>query len=169
MDDKEYIETQKQIDKELIVVNPKEELARSFDKAFISESNEDSCDDSVVNMIKSLQQHSGGRLAEAVNSLQDHLASPTSFDSSFGLSPGSHDKSDCPTTVAKLLGEVVSDFLTGLSKNEENSTVREVRNAVSKITSHLDLSILERLENDANLKQVLGMLAEKVESTDQEH
>lgn len=153
MEEKEFIGNRENVDKELAVptmhdVQSKEVSALTGKELLSNDDNNPQVYEGVMDIAKSLQQSSDGFLEKVLKS------------------PGGNHKTieDVPT-VARLLGEVVSDFLAGLTKNGESPAMQEVRNFMEKLAQLAEQSKLEDTDGGEVLKLLLLMLAEKVKST----
>lgn len=131
----------------------------------------------ISEIILSLQKHADGGLAGIVNSMQQQTnRSLCELLDSIKLKKqkinktgrigevikGSYvhstPKDDHPT-VARLLGEVISDFLVGLSKNENNLIVQ---NIVTSISSYFENIESNRFPSSQSLLSILELLSSPI-------
>ena len=116
-------------------------ISKAFDKALVADDNKDyQIKEGALSIVQTLQQSKQKSFPEI-----------------------KQQKDDVPT-VDRLLGEVVSDFLAGLSKNGEAPALQEARDVMSKIAKYIEQSKLEGIEGSDEMKHILSILAEKVES-----
>jgi len=137
----------------------------------------------LAEIVFALQQHAnGGGLADIVNSILQHtnnnlhkilcliaqkrqetniIGNIGTKENCYRVHSASKDNSQ---TVARLLGEVVSDFLVGLSKNESNLMVK---NLASYIIDQLDNLEFNRLEPSQYLLKVLDFLSSPIYFTNE--
>ncbi len=130
----------------------------------------------VSEIILSLQKYADGGLAGVVNSLQQQtnrglcelldsiklkkqkINRTVRIGEGIGSYVYSPPKDDYPT-VARLLGEVISDFLLGLSKNENNLIVQ---NIITSISSYFENIESIRLLSSQSLLNVLELLSSPI-------
>ena len=131
----------------------------------------------VSEIILSLQKHADGGLAGVVNSLQQQTnrglcelldsikLKKQKINRTVRIGEGIKDsyahstpKDDYPT-VARLLGEVISDFLVGLSKNENNLIVQNIATSISSCFENIE-SI--RLPSSRSLLNILELLSSPI-------
>lgn len=72
---------------------------------------------------------------------------------------------DNPQTVARLLGEVISDFLVGLSKNKSNLIVKDL---VSNMIAYFDNLDYKQLDSSQTLLRILDFLSSPICYTNEE-
>ena len=130
-----------------------------------------------------LQQHANGGLANIINSLLQHTnnnlhkilwliaqkAQETNMIRNIGTKKSVYEvyssPKDNPQTVARLLGEVVSDFLVGLSKNKSNLIVTDL---VSSMIAHFDNLEYNPLDSSQTLLKILDFLSSPICYTNEE-
>lgn len=120
-------------------------------------------DDNLAGIINSLQQHINRNLCKLVDSIKKINKTDRS---------GKRVKSSCvhsyvkesPPTVARLLGEVISDFLVGLSKNESNLIVQNITSSIADYFENIDSN---RFRSSQSLLSILELLSSPVCFTDE--
>lgn len=139
------------------------ELLQSCDKMFLSDSSEESHDSfGIDKIVKSLEQNASNNFSDIILSLLQYKSCNKGLEPNFDY----QQQNDAPT-IARLLGEVLSDFLVGMTKNGDSPVMREVYDKITMVIPYIDFSILERLERNEDFKQTLRMLTKKIESAGQ--
>ena len=191
MEEKITIRCEENIRKILSNANKLNDLRKenllSFDKSstmvgasdtFVKESQTE-----LAEIIFALQQHANRSLADIINSLLQHTNNnlhkilrsiaqkeqETNIIGNIGTKK-SGDRiysahKDNPQTVARLLGEVISDFLVGLSKNKSNLIVKDL---VSNMIAYFDNLDYKQLDSSQTLLRILDFLSSPIYYTNEE-
>ena len=190
MEDKITIRCEENIRKNLSNANKLNDLRKenllSFDKSstmvgasdtFVKESQTE-----LAEIIFALQQHANGGLADIINSLLQHtnnnlhkilrlIAQKEQETNIRNIGTKKSDDriysahKDNPQTVARLLGEVISDFLVGLSKNKSNLIVKDL---VSNMIAYFDNLDYKQLDSSQTLLRILDFLSSPICYTNEE-
>ena len=168
------------------LISHKKEIPAAFDTVFIMNGFNDNlakrssvgiseiilalqkhADGSLMGIVNSLQKHTNGTLFELLDSIEKNRQEIKKTDNTCkGLKESrSHSyPKDNPPTVARLLGEVLSDFLEGLSKNESNLIVQ---NMVTNIASCFENIEFNQLSSSQSLLSILEFLSSPMCVTDE--
>lgn len=131
----------------------------------------------LAEIIFALQQHANGDLADIINSLLQHTnnnlhkilcllaqkGQETNKIGNIGAKKNNYriysGLKDNFQTVARLLGDVVSDFLVGLSRNKSNLIVKDM---VSNMIAHFDNLEYNQLDSSQTLLRILDCLSSPI-------
>lgn len=163
------------------LISYKEDYSAAFDTDSIINSVGDILPNEnlvgVSEIILSLQKHADGGLAGIVNSMQQQTnrslcelldsikLKKQKINKTGRIGEGkkssyvhSATKDDHPT-VARLLGEVISDFLVGLSKNENNKIVQNIAMGISRYFENVESN---RFPSSQSLLSILELLSSPI-------
>lgn len=116
-------------------------------------------DGGLAGIINSLQQQTNRSLCELLNSIK---LKKIEINKAGRIGEGSYARSplkDDPPTVARLLGEVISDFLIGLSKNENNLIVQNIATSISSCFENIKSN---RFPSSLSLLSILELLSSPI-------